>query len=136
MSSLLFNIDVPNLDAAIKFYTTGLGFGLKRTLFDRSVAELTLGAAIVYLIEQDDGLPPFPEARSPRTFERHWTPVHFDVVIDDTESAVSKALQAGAKRSGETTTHSWGMLTPLSDPFGHGFCLLEFSNAGYDPVAD
>jgi hypothetical protein len=30
----------------------------------------------------------------------------------------------------------WGRMVVLSDPFGHGVCLLEFRGAGYDAVAD
>ena len=79
---------------------------------------------------------PFPAASIPRTFERHWTPVHLDVVVADMSAAVEKAVAAGAVRSGETTTHDWGKLTSLSDPFGNGICLVQFSLAGYDSVAD
>lgn len=136
MSKVIVNIDVPNLDAGVTFYTEGLDFQLRRTLFQQSVAELTLGDVMVYLIEQKEGTKPFPAATKPRTFERHWTPVHIDVVVDDMTNAVGKAIGAGAVKSGETTTHSWGILTPLSDPFGHGLCLVQFSRAGYDAVAD
>lgn len=136
MSRLIVNIDVPNLDDGIAFYTEGLGFQLRRTLFQRSVAELRLGEFNVYLIEQKAGTQPFPAANEGRTFERHWTPVHIDIVVADMSAALEKAVAAGAVRSGDTTTHDWGILTPLSDPFGHGVCLLQFSPAGYDTVAD
>jgi len=136
MTKVIINIDVPNLDAGVTFYTTGLGFELRRTLFQRSVAELMLGDAVVHLIEQNEGTKPFPAASKSRTFERHWTPVHVDFVVDDMTTAAKKAIEAGAVQSGEATTHSWGILTPLSDPFGHGICLLQFSPSGYDSVAD
>ena len=136
MSKLLVNIDVPDIDAGVSFYTNGLGFTLTRTLFRRAVAELTLGQSMVYLIEQAEGTKPFPNARNPRTFERHWTPVHLDVVVNDVSAAVERAVAAGASISGEATTHEWGKMTPLSDPFGHGICLLQFFSAGYDAVAD
>lgn len=136
MNKLIVNVDVPSLDAGITFYTAGLGFGLKRTLFQCSVAELMLGDSMVYLIEREAGTKPFPNASEHRTFGRHWTPVHLDLVVDDIETALARAVEAGAIRSGETTTHSWGTLSPLSDPFGHGICLLKFSEAGYDAVSD
>ena len=28
----------------------------------------------------------------------------------------------------------WGRLAVLADPFGHGFCLLEFRGRGYDEM--
>ena len=135
-SSVLVNIDVPDIDAGVSFYTRGLGFTLVRTLFDHSVAEMTLGQSKIYLIEQAEGTKPFSTANQTRTFERHWTPVHLDVVVADVWVAVERALAAGASRSGETTTHEWGKLTPLSDPFGHGICLVQFSSKGYDAVSD
>lgn len=30
---------------------------------------------------------------------------------------------------------SWGRIAVMSDPFGNGYCLIEFSDAGYDAVA-
>ncbi len=136
VSGFIVNIDVPNVQAGIEFYTTGLGFNLKRTLFERSVAELAMGEARVYLIEQQEGTQPIPDVDVARSFKRHWTPVHLDVIVDDIDAAVTKALEAGAVQSGERTIHSWGRLAPLSDPFGNGICLLQFSEGGYDSVAD
>lgn len=136
MNKIIINIDVPNLEAGVAFYTSGLDFELSRTLFQRSVAELVLSDTVVYLIEQAEGTKPFPAANSHRTFRRHWTPVHLDVVVGDMAVAVAKALAAGAVQSGESTSHVWGILTPLADPFGHGICLLEFTKEGYDSVAD
>jgi len=40
-------------------------------------------------------------------------------------------VQEGAIR-GET----YGRIVQLADPFGHGWCLLEFSARGYDAIAD
>lgn len=136
MTKVIINIDVPSIHAGVTFYTSGLGFDLKRTLFNRSVAELACGEAKVYLIEQQEGTKPFPAANETRRFERHWTPVHLDVVVENMTTALRKATEAGAVQSGETTLHSWGVLTPLADPFGHGVCLLEFSKEGYDAAAD
>jgi hypothetical protein len=33
------------------------------------------------------------------------------------------------------TEHAYGRLALLADPFGNGFCLLEFSGRGYDEIA-
>jgi hypothetical protein len=32
-------------------------------------------------------------------------------------------------------TASWGRIAHFADPFGNGFCLLEFLNRGYDEIA-
>ena len=31
---------------------------------------------------------------------------------------------------------AWGKLALFADPFGHGFCLIEFLGRGYDEIAD
>jgi hypothetical protein len=28
-------------------------------------------------------------------------------------------------------TYQWGRIALTADPFGHGFCLLEFRDSGY-----
>ena len=136
MTKIIINIDVPSLDAGVAFYSSGLGFDLKRTLFKNSVAEMALGEVMIYLVEQNEGTRPFPDARETRKYERHWTPVHLDVVVDNMKLAIRRASEAGATVSGETMVSAWGTLTPLADPFGHGLCLLEFSEEGYNAVAD
>jgi hypothetical protein len=30
---------------------------------------------------------------------------------------------------------AWGRIANLSDPFGNGFCLLQFTGRGYDAIA-
>jgi hypothetical protein len=35
----------------------------------------------------------------------------------------------------EPRTHAWGKIAVLADPFGNGFCLIEFVNRGYDEIA-
>ena len=37
---------------------------------------------------------------------------------------------------GWSVTASHEVVEMLADPFGHGFCLIEFSDAGYDAIAD
>jgi hypothetical protein len=32
-------------------------------------------------------------------------------------------------------THAWGRIALLADPFGNGFCLLQFTGRGYDEIA-
>ena len=42
---------------------------------------------------------------------------------------------AGAVQEGETCDAPYGRLAMFADPFGHGFCLIEFNEAGYDAIA-
>jgi predicted enzyme related to lactoylglutathione lyase len=71
-----------------------------------------------------------------RFYGRHWTPIHLDFVVDDIESAVRKAITGGAFLEGAITTHKWGRLALMADPFGHGFCFVQFLGAGYDEIAE
>jgi len=136
MQGLIVNIDVPDLGAATLFYQNGLGFDFRRTLFDGTVAELSVDSLLVYLIEQAEGTTPVPNTSIVRSYESHWTPVHLDILVEDIEAALAKALAAGAIQSAEVSVNDWGKLAPLRDPFGNGICLLEFVGNGYDSVAD
>jgi predicted enzyme related to lactoylglutathione lyase len=86
-------------------------------------------------LTKEAGTHPFAGATTTRTFERHWTPVHLDFAVDDIEQSVARALAAGAKQEGNIQTMDFGQMALMSDPFGHGFCLLQLSPDGYDAVA-
>jgi uncharacterized glyoxalase superfamily protein PhnB len=60
--------------------------------------------------------------------------VHLDFVVGDLDAAVERAQAAGARVEGELGDYAWGRIARLSDPFGHGLCLLEFRGRGYDEV--
>ena len=67
--------------------------------------------------------------------------MHLDFTVDDVSAAVQRAVNAGAKLEGEIAKLEGeiaifprGRLATMSDPFGHGFCLLEFLGKGYDEV--
>jgi predicted enzyme related to lactoylglutathione lyase len=132
---LLVNVDVEDLERAIEFYTTALGLRVERRLFDGSVAEMAGASSKIYLMAKPAGSPTSPRARSVRDYRRHWTPVHLDFEVADVCAAVERAVAAGAKLEGEIQSFSWGRQATLSDPFGHGFCVLQFSSPGYDAVA-
>jgi predicted enzyme related to lactoylglutathione lyase len=132
---ILVNVDVDDLERAIAFYATALGLRLARRLFDGSVAEMLGASSRIYLMAKAPGSASSPGASSVRDYRRHWTPVHLDFEVDDVPSAVERAVAAGARLEGEIQSFSWGRQATLSDPFGHGFCVLQFSDRGYDAVA-
>lgn len=131
---ILVNIDVPDLTQAIRFYQAALPLHHARTLFDGSIAELLGANARIYLIEQAAGTAPAP-GTSARDYRRHWTPVHFDVVVEDIAAALQRALSAGAVQESPPQDLPWGRLVNLSDPFGNGFCLLQFPGGIYESGA-
>jgi predicted enzyme related to lactoylglutathione lyase len=128
---VIINIDVPELAPAIAFYTAALGLTHSRTL-DDDVAELTGASSTIYLLKKDAGTPAVKEPSVDRSYDRHWTPVHFDLVVDDVDAAATRALAAGARR--ETGHIDWRGSRCLSfgDPFGHGFCFIQFERGTYD----
>lgn len=129
---LLVNVDVDDLDRAIEFYTNALGLRLERRLFDGSVAEMLGASSRIHLLAKPPGSAASPRASPVRDYHRHWTPVHIDFEVEDISAAVDRALAAGAKLEGVIHSYAWGRHATLSDPFGHGFCVLQFSSQGYD----
>ncbi len=127
---ILLNIDVPDLAAAIDFYTAALGLQHNRTL-DDDVAELTGAAATIYLLHKEAGTRAVSTPPISRDYMRHWTPVHFDLVVDDVDAAASRAMAAGAVR--ETGHIDWrgSRCVSFRDPFGHGFCFIQFEHGTY-----
>ncbi len=89
----------------------------------------------IYLLLKRGGSVIAPGIRRRRDYRRHWTPVHIDVVVDDIEAAVERATSAGAVLELPIATHAWGKLALMADPFGHGFCLVQFVGRGYDEIA-
>jgi uncharacterized glyoxalase superfamily protein PhnB len=41
------------------------------------------------------------------------------------ETAISRAIAAGAKLEREIQVHDWGRMANMADPFGHGFDLIQ-----------
>jgi predicted enzyme related to lactoylglutathione lyase len=128
---VLINIDVPELAPAIRFYTAALGLTHTRTL-DDDVAELQGAAATIYLLRKAAGTTAVKSPPIARDFERHWTPVHFDLVVDDVDAAAAHAIAAGARQ--ETGHVDWkgSRCVSFGDPFGHGFCFIQFERGTYD----
>jgi predicted enzyme related to lactoylglutathione lyase len=133
--NLLINIDVDDLEKAITFYQSALGLRLGRRLFDGAVAEILGASSNIYLLTRASGTSASTQVALTRDYQRHWTPVHLDFEVDDVPAAVQRALAAGAKLEGGIQTFAWGRIAMMSDPFGHGFCLLQFTGRGYDEVA-
>lgn len=132
--NLLVNIDVPELAPAVAFYTAAFGLQVGRR-FGGSGVELVGATAPIYLLPKAAGTSPAPGPSGTRHYGRHWTPVHLDVAVQDIDEAVARAVAAGARLEQPVATHAWGKLALLGDPFGHGFCLVQFLGQGYDEIA-
>lgn len=130
--NLLINIDVGDLATAESFYTAAFGLHAGRR-FGSAAVELVGGTAAIYLLNKPAGS--IGAGASVRSYARHWAPLHCDVLVDDLDAALIRALAAGAVQEDDIREHDWGRIVTLADPFGHGWCLLQFRGRGYDEIA-
>ncbi|MEO8214349.1 MAG: VOC family protein [Myxococcales bacterium] len=133
MPRVLLNLDVDDIESAVAFYTSALELRVGRR-FDKGFVELLGAEAPLYLLLKAAGTTPFEGAEQRRGYARHWTPLHLDFVVSDLDAALARALAAGAVLEAAPSQHAYGRLALLHDPFGHGFCLLQFEGKGYDEL--
>ncbi len=131
---VLINIDVPDLEMAVAFYQAAVGLTLSRVI-DGDVAELIGASCVLYLLRKTAGSAVSSAATATRQYTRHWTPVHIDFVVESIEEAAKRAILAGARQESECVEWMGSKCITFSDPFGHGFCLIEFVGETYSASA-
>jgi predicted enzyme related to lactoylglutathione lyase len=132
---LLVNIDVDSLEKAIHFY--GAAFGLKvGRRFGASGVEMLGSCAPIYLLVKAVGTQVSSATSQVRRYDRHWTPAHLDFVVEEIVPAVRQAVCVGALLEAPIATHKWGRLALMADPFGNGFCFVQFLGRGYDEITE
>jgi len=135
MPKLSINIDVDDIERGVTFYTAAFELKVVRRL-GPDIVELGGMPSPIFLLKKRSGTFPFSGTTTPRRYDRHWTPVHLDFLTRDIDEAVERAEKAGALREGPPQSYEWGKIAYLSDPFGHGFCVLQFTDLGYDVLVD
>jgi predicted enzyme related to lactoylglutathione lyase len=111
---ILINIDVDDLPRAVAFYCALLDLKVGRRFGDGGVQ--LIGAAVpLFLLVKKAGT----VASATTGEQRRYT----------------RALAAGATIDDPAVSYRWGRIAHLADPFGHGFCLVQFLGRGYDEVA-
>jgi predicted enzyme related to lactoylglutathione lyase len=123
MVTVSFSIDVPDLEQGVRFYSAAFGFSKVAEPYP-GVLVLRAGETSMCLLEKQPGSQPSPNTADTRGYHRHWTPVHLDFHVDDLGEAVDKAVAAGAVVEQRFDTPN-GAAAFCSDPFGHGFCLIQ-----------
>jgi predicted enzyme related to lactoylglutathione lyase len=128
---LIVNIDVPDLATGEAFYTAAFDLTVGRR-FGGGFVELVGLEAPLCLLENPAG-----SGRAPmvRDYARHWTPVHLDIAVDDLDRADARVVALGARREGAMRKEAFGRIATYGDPFGHGFCFIQFTPEGYDAIA-
>jgi predicted enzyme related to lactoylglutathione lyase len=133
MTTLRVCIDVEDVDRAVAFYTQAFDLRVGRRL-DRAWVELLGAPSPIDLLGEPSGTKTSPKAATAREYGRHWTPVHLDFAVSDLDRAVERALRAGATLDRNIQERPYGRMANMADPFGNGFCLLEFRGRGYDEL--
>ena len=133
--NILVNLDVDDLEKAIRFHSSAFGLKVGRRFGNLGV-EMLGSSTPIYLLAKSPGTPASHTTSQLRSYERHWTPVHLDFVVEEIESAVQKAISVGAQLEKPIATHKWGKLALMVDPFGHGFCFVQFLGRGYDEITE
>lgn len=125
MSPISICIDVDNLEKAIEFYTKVLSAELDKKYDEH--ARLMFQGVEVFVTQKDTGSKAVPNTEIERSYSRHWTPVHIDWKITNSEEAVALVEELGGKHEG-TKEGEWGRFDFCSDPFGNGFCLSNMND--------
>ena len=88
--TLLVNIDVDDLHKGIDFYTKAFGLTVGRR-FGADAVELLGASSPIYLLAKPNGTVASATSRHLRSYARHWTPIHLDIVVTEIEGAVDRA---------------------------------------------
>lgn len=126
-------IDVDDMERAIAFYTGGLGLNIGRR-YRNAFTEILGASSPIDLLLNAAGTRPVAGSEAERGYQRHWTPVHLDFVVDDIDAAVTRLVTHGAVLEMPVKNRAWGRIAGLADPFGHGIDLLQFTGRGYDAL--
>jgi predicted enzyme related to lactoylglutathione lyase len=134
MIQISVNIDVDNLEKAADFYCRAFALEVGRR-FGPHAIELLGANSPIYLLAKEADSAPVRKTELKRDYHRHWTPVHVDFIVEKVEPALERALAAGARQESTVREYDWGRIVVCADPWGHGFCLLQFTEKGYDAIA-
>jgi predicted enzyme related to lactoylglutathione lyase len=122
--SVSVSIDVPSLEEGMRFYGDVFGFEKVSEPYPGVAVLRTEGAQLLLLAKGADTCPcPAPDTK--RRYERHWTPVHVDFHVDQFKDILDRAIEAGATQEQLFEVPGRPSVAFCSDPFGHGFCLIE-----------
>jgi predicted enzyme related to lactoylglutathione lyase len=118
------HIFVHDFDAALQFWTCGLGFAVaeKETSAASAYALLELPSAgpAIHLF---GGAEPWPADARPLDGTR--PSIRFDVVTSDFDDTLVRLIESGGQQVGEIETYERSRVVTIADPDGNTFELLE-----------
>lgn len=127
--SVHVSIDVPDLEAGLRFYVSVFGFVEVARPFP-ALAILDANNVTVCLLEKPAGSTPSPGGKETRRYDRHWTPVHVDLHVNDFDAVLAKVRSAGGLIEAEYRDRGPRPAAFCSDPFGNGFCVIGDHSGG------
>jgi len=110
-------VDVADLSLATKFYTEVLGCELKSKNSDDWTV-VNVNGFDINLLERAEGT--MATENQKRSYERHWTPIHFDFSVEDVITTAESVCKYGGAIENDVTPS----FAACVDPFGNGFCLV------------
>lgn len=122
-ASVHISIDVPDLEAGIRFYGEVFGFVEKARPF-ATMAVLDANNVTICIHAKATGSKSSTGGTEQRHYERHWTPVHLDVHVSDFDAVLDKVRAMGGTIENEFRTQGPRPAAFCSDPFGNGFCVM------------
>ncbi|NOI67360.1 VOC family protein [Vibrio sp. 99-8-1] len=114
-------IDVEDLTKAIEFYVQALSCELK-SKNSQDWAVLSLAGIDINLLEKKEGT--IAAAAHKRSYERHWTPVHLDLNVENLDNSMALVKQYGGKVEEHISSEN-SAFAHCADPFGNGFCMVS-----------
>lgn len=117
------SIDVPDLEAGVRFYRSVFGFAETARPFS-TMAILDANNVSVCMHEKAAGSKSSAGSADVRRYERHWTPVHLDLHVPDLDAVLAKVRAEGGAIETEFRTQGPKPAAFCSDPFGNGFCII------------
>ncbi|MEZ4403989.1 MAG: VOC family protein [Kofleriaceae bacterium] len=117
------SIDVPELEAGLRFYQAV--FGLIETARPFPTMAILDGNNLTVCIHQKAaGSRSSTTGDDQRRYDRHWTPVHLDLHVADLDPVLAQVRAAGGAIEHEYRTQGPRPTAFCSDPFGNGFCVI------------
>lgn len=117
------SIDVPNLEQGLRFYREVFGFVETARPFP-TMAILDGNNVTVCMHEKATGTLSSGEPTATRHYDRHWTPVHLDLHVEEFDAVLEKVRAEGGTIEREFRDQGPKPAGFCADPFGNGFCVL------------
>ena len=121
--SVHVSIDVPELEAGLRFYGEVFGFVETARPFP-TMAILDANNVSVCMHAKAADSKSSSRGSELRRYERHWTPVHLDLHVEDFDAVLDKVRAQGGAIENEFRTQGPKPAAFCCDPFGNGFCVI------------